>query len=101
MAWQLCLDSSEDRTGSEFKPGTPFALKLEGSLTTTIKLQCKRWQEKPDPDDVPEWSAGEQLPSQEILPCYAIQDTLYRVVANGGGLKVYWNVAMTSQADRK
>ena len=55
MAWTQCL-TADTTEGTEFEPGVPFALKLEGDITIPLKLQSKRMD-----DETAEWSDGEIL----------------------------------------
>ena len=96
MPWTQIL-SAGAKTSDKFSPGTPFALKVEPTSddAPVLILQCKR--EDSDAD----WSAGEMLPQGEIIPCYGCPDTDYRVVSDINAVNIFYNIVMTSQADRK
>ena len=92
--WTKILDKTTTES-DEFNPGIPFALKLEGDTSIKIKLQSKR-----EGDDNAEWSPGEIIRNADIVPCYAVQDTLYRVIAASPGINIFYNPVMVTYADR-
>ena len=93
MSWDHKLTDTQTE-GEVFQPGAPFTVRREDNFTIIIKVQSRRLGQT-------EWSPGQILPLDEMIPCFGCRDTEYRLVAESAGVHVFINQVIVSQADRK
>lgn len=99
MAWTQILTLGET-VSEEFTPGAPFALKIEVDGDDELQNRIFRLQSRRDVPDAL-WSTGQKIKGAEIIPCFACEDTVYRVTSLNSDVRIFYNPVLTSQADRR